>query len=57
MTPNELLLWLIFFHLKTKKRTECSAVVYTQEEIRQIFRLEYLKQQRLLRPVFQIKFQ
>ena len=56
MTPNELLLWLIFFHLKNKKRTECSAVVYTQEEIRQIFRFEYLKQQRLLRPVFQIKF-
>ena len=57
MTPNDLLLWLIFFHLKNKKLKERSTVVYTQEEIRQIFRLEYLKQQRLLRPVFQIKFQ
>ena len=57
MSPNELLLWLIFFHLKNKKLRHCSAMVYTQEEIRQIFRMEYLKQQRLLHPVFQIKFQ
>ena len=57
MTPNELLFWLMYFHLKNKKLKERSTVVYTQEEIRQIFRLEYLKQQRLLRPVFQIKFQ
>ena len=56
MSPNELLLWLIFFHLKNKKLKEHSTIVYTQEEIRQIFRSEYLKQQRLLRPIFQIKF-
>jgi hypothetical protein len=57
MTPNELLFWLMYFHLKNKKLKERSVVVYSQEEIRQIFRFEYLKQQRLLRPVFQIKFQ
>jgi len=57
MTPNELLFWLMYFHLKNKKLKERSVVVYSQEEIRQIFTSEYLKQQRLLRPVFQIKFQ
>ena len=56
MTSNELLLWLIFFQIRNKKLKERSVDVYTQEEIRQIFRSEYLKQQRLLRPIFQIKF-
>jgi hypothetical protein len=56
MNSNELLLWLVFFHLRNKKLRECNTVVYSHEEIRQIFRFEYTKQQSLLYPIFQIKF-
>jgi hypothetical protein len=50
MTLNELLLWLIFFHLRNKKLKEHSSIVYSHEEIRHIFRLEYTKQQKLIMP-------
>jgi hypothetical protein len=56
MSPNALLFWIVFFQIRNKKLRECNTVVYSQEEIRQIFRFEYLKQQSLLCPVFQIKF-
>ena len=56
MSPNELLLWLLFFFLRNKKFREYNKYVYSQKDIRHIFRLEYTKQQRLLYPVFQIKF-
>ena len=56
MTSNELLLWLVFFHLRNKKLRECNKDVYSHEDIRHIFRFEYTKQQNLLYPVFQIKF-
>jgi len=56
MSPNELLLWLLFFHLRNKKFREYNKYVYSHEEIRHIFMMEYTKQQNLLCPVFQIKF-
>jgi len=56
MSPNELLLWLLFFHLRNKKFREYNKYIYSHEEIRHIFMLEYTKQQNLLCPIFQIKF-
>jgi len=56
MSPNELLLYMLFFHIRNKKFRECNKYIYSQKDIRQIFRLEYTKQQKLLRPIFQIKF-
>ena len=56
MSPNKLLLLLLLFHLRNKKFREYNKYVYSHEDIRHIFRLEYTKQQRLLCPVFQIKF-
>ena len=50
MNSNELLIWLLFFHLRKKKLRECNKYVYSHEEIRQIFRLEYTKQQKLIMP-------
>jgi len=50
MTPNDLLLWLVFFHIKNRKLRERSSVVYTQEEIRHIFTSEYIKQQKMIMP-------
>jgi len=43
MTPNELLILLIFKH-RYYRRTP----LYTQEQIRKIFMEEYTKQQKLL---------
>jgi hypothetical protein len=45
MNSNELLIWLLFFHLKNKYLREYNKDVYSHEEIRHIFRLEYTKQQ------------
>jgi hypothetical protein len=56
MSPNELLLLLLFFHIRKKNFRECNKYIYSQKDIRQIFRFEYTKQQQLLRPIFQIKF-
>jgi hypothetical protein len=56
MSPNELLLWLLFFHLRNKKFRECNKYIYSQKDIRHIFMFEYTKQQNLLYPIFQIKF-
>jgi hypothetical protein len=56
MSPNKLLLLLLFFHLRNKKFIECNKYIYSQKDIRHIFRFEYTKQQRLLYPIFQIKF-
>jgi len=56
MSPNELLIWLLFFHLRNKKFREYNKYVYSQKDIRQIYMFEYTKQQKLLRPIFQIKF-
>ena len=56
MSPNELLLYMLFFHIRNKKFRECNKYIYSQKDIRQIFRLEYTKQQNLLYPIFQIKF-
>jgi len=50
MNSNELLLWLLFFHLRNKKLRECNKDVYSHEEIRHIFRLEYTKQQKFIIP-------
>jgi len=50
MNSNELLLLLLLFHLKNKKLRECNKYVYSHEEIRHIFRLEYTKQQKLIMP-------
>ena len=50
MNSNELLLWLLFFHLRKKKLRECNKYVYSREEIRHIFMLEYTKQQKLIMP-------
>jgi len=50
MNSNELLLWLVFFHLRNKKLIECNKYVYSREEIRQIFMLEYTKQQKFIMP-------
>jgi hypothetical protein len=56
MSPNKLLLYMLFFHLRNKKFRECNKYIYSQKDIRHIFMFEYTKQQRLLCPIFQIKF-
>jgi hypothetical protein len=56
MSPNKLLIYMLFFNLRNKKFRECNKYIYSHEEIRHIFILEYTKQQKLLYPVFQIKF-
>jgi hypothetical protein len=56
MSPNELLILLLLFHIRNKKFRECNKYVYSQKDIRQIYMFEYTKQQNLLYPVFQIKF-
>jgi len=56
MSPNKLLLYMLFFNLRNKKFREYNKYIYSQKDIRHIFRLEYTKQQNLLCPVFQIKF-
>jgi len=50
MSPNELLLLLLLFHLRKKKLIECNKYIYSHEEIRHIFMLEYTKQQKLIMP-------
>ena len=50
MSPNDLLFWLIFFHIKNRKLRARRAMVYSEEEIKHIFRLEYTKQQKVIMP-------
>ena len=46
---------LYYLNLKNRNLLEPKKFVYTKEQIRHIFITEYIKQQRLLNPILQIK--